>query len=81
MSVECSECERDLRTGHDPSCSRHQVRKRIQSAISFWTAKKATELAKRNAAEYGTNEYNDARVDCALATGAVIALESILVNL
>jgi hypothetical protein len=23
MSVECSECERDLRGGHDPSCSRY----------------------------------------------------------
>lgn len=22
MSVECSECERDARGGHDPSCSR-----------------------------------------------------------
>ena len=22
MSMECSECERDLRGGHDPSCSR-----------------------------------------------------------
>ena len=22
MSIECSECERDLRGGHDPSCSR-----------------------------------------------------------
>ena len=23
MSVECSECERDARGGHDESCSRH----------------------------------------------------------
>jgi hypothetical protein len=23
MSLECSECERDLRGGHDPSCSRY----------------------------------------------------------
>jgi hypothetical protein len=23
MSLECSECERDLRSGHDPSCSRY----------------------------------------------------------
>lgn len=23
MSAECSECERDLRGGHDPSCSRY----------------------------------------------------------
>ncbi len=23
MSLECGECERDLRGGHDPSCSRH----------------------------------------------------------
>lgn len=25
MSLECSECERDLRAGHDPSCSRYEV--------------------------------------------------------
>lgn len=25
MSIECSECERDLRGGHDPSCSRYRV--------------------------------------------------------
>jgi len=24
MSIECSECERDLRGGHDPSCSRYK---------------------------------------------------------
>ncbi len=24
MSVECSECERDARGGHDPSCSRYR---------------------------------------------------------
>jgi hypothetical protein len=24
MSIECAECERDLRGGHDPSCSRHR---------------------------------------------------------
>lgn len=24
MSLECSECERDLRGGHDPSCSRYK---------------------------------------------------------
>jgi len=23
VSIECSECERDLRGGHDPSCSRY----------------------------------------------------------
>jgi hypothetical protein len=23
MSIECSECERDLRGGHDPACSRY----------------------------------------------------------
>lgn len=23
MSIECSECERDARQGHDPSCSRY----------------------------------------------------------
>lgn len=23
MSLECSECERDMRGGHDPTCSRH----------------------------------------------------------
>ena len=23
MSIECGECERDLRGGHDPSCSRY----------------------------------------------------------
>lgn len=23
MSIECSECEQDLRGGHDPSCSRY----------------------------------------------------------
>lgn len=26
MSLECSECERDLRGGHDPECSRHPVK-------------------------------------------------------
>lgn len=25
MSVECSECGRDLRGGHDPSCSRYDL--------------------------------------------------------
>jgi hypothetical protein len=24
MSLECSECERDLRGGHDPECSRYE---------------------------------------------------------
>ena len=24
MSIECSECERDARGGHDPSCSRYR---------------------------------------------------------
>ena len=24
MSIECGECEHDIRGGHDPSCSRHQ---------------------------------------------------------
>lgn len=24
MGAECSECERDLRAGHDPSCSRYK---------------------------------------------------------
>lgn len=24
MSIECGECERDLRGGHDPSCSRYR---------------------------------------------------------
>ena len=24
MSVECSECERDLRSGHDKTCSRYR---------------------------------------------------------
>lgn len=27
MSLECSECERDLRGGHDPECSRHPCNK------------------------------------------------------
>lgn len=27
MSIECSECERDLRGGHDPECSRHPKKK------------------------------------------------------
>lgn len=27
MSLECSECERDLRGGHDPSCSRYKPSK------------------------------------------------------
>ena len=26
MSIECGECERDLRGGHDLSCSRHPLR-------------------------------------------------------
>lgn len=27
MSLECSECEHDLRGGHDPSCSRYRDRR------------------------------------------------------
>lgn len=27
MSLECSECERDLRGGHDPGCSRYKPSK------------------------------------------------------
>ena len=25
MSMECAECERDLRGGHDPACSRYKA--------------------------------------------------------
>lgn len=25
MSIECGECERDLRGGHDPACSRYRA--------------------------------------------------------
>ena len=31
MSVECGECERDLRGGHDPSCSRYRPQPREAS--------------------------------------------------
>lgn len=34
MSVECGECERDLRGGHDPSCSRHPKNKKPPEVTS-----------------------------------------------
>ena len=36
MSIECGECERDLRGGHDPSCSRYEaeVERRITEAVA-----------------------------------------------
>jgi hypothetical protein len=37
MSMECGECERDLRGGHDRECSRHPINranpKRVQAAL------------------------------------------------
>jgi hypothetical protein len=35
MSLECSECERDLRGGHDPSCSRYNPKPR-QEYLARW---------------------------------------------
>lgn len=32
MSVECSECEQDLRSGHNQTCSRHPSRKQKRTA-------------------------------------------------
>lgn len=36
MSVECSECERDLRGGHDEDCSRHhsKVTARLEAELA-----------------------------------------------
>lgn len=33
MSIECGECERDLRGGHDMSCSRYNLTKGVALAM------------------------------------------------
>jgi hypothetical protein len=37
VSVECGECERDLRGGHDPSCSRYTPPARCPECEEFLT--------------------------------------------
>ena len=51
MSIECGECERDLRGGHDPSCSRYmadfQVGVRYEADGYMTVRAKNAEDAKR----------------------------------
>jgi DnaJ-class molecular chaperone len=44
MGMECSECERDLRAGHDPSCSRYKPEQ----------AHRCPSCAGKGADDYGT---------------------------
>lgn len=55
MSLECSECERDVRGSHDPSCSRYDVADEIRDAVddgspeSGVLERAATEIARLRA--------------------------------
>ena len=50
MSVECSECERDLRGGHDPECSRYRdPRDEVcEAANDYLLGLSSTEFANLN---------------------------------
>ena len=62
MSLECSECERDLRGGHDPSCSRY--RKPCEDCRTTWVNDWAKRSRVRVVEEFEAQCDEECNCDC-----------------